>query len=85
VSVKQLDAFSTATVPGASMQRSILGRLGGTPSASPSGNSLMRLRRSSFRSNLHPNAEIESIITAGGFVLCNVRETFVWRIVVFSR
>lgn len=48
-------------------------------------NAVMRLRRSSFRSFLHPPAEIETIIRGYGFRRQYLRDTVVWRVAVYGR
>jgi len=48
-------------------------------------NAVMRLRRSAFRGYLHPPQAIEALLGAAGFRLQSARETFIWRVAVFTR
>lgn len=48
-------------------------------------NVVMRLRRSAFRSFLHPPEAIEAILRGYGFQRQYLRDTFVWRVAVYVR
>lgn len=48
-------------------------------------NFLMRLRRSPFRTFLHPPAEVEAIISGLGLRRQYLQETLIWRVAVFAR
>lgn len=48
-------------------------------------NLLMQLRRSSFRTYLHPPGQIDRILAAHGLRLTAAKETFIWRVAVYAR
>lgn len=48
-------------------------------------NVLMSVRRSSFRSFLHPPAEVDALVRSAGFRLRAARETFIWHVGVYAR
>lgn len=48
-------------------------------------NLVMRLRRSSFRSYLHPPGEIERVLGSSGLRLRAARQTILWRVAVYAR
>lgn len=48
-------------------------------------NVVMRLRRSAFRSFLHPPDAIEAILRRDGFRRHYLRDTVVWRVAVYAR
>lgn len=48
-------------------------------------NVVMRLRRSAFRSFLHPPDAIEAILRGYGFRPQSLRDTLVWRVAVYAR
>jgi magnesium-protoporphyrin O-methyltransferase len=48
-------------------------------------NVLMAVRRSSFRSYLHPPAEVDTLIRSAGFRLRAARQTFLWHVKVHAR
>lgn len=48
-------------------------------------NVVMRLRRSSFRTYLHPPMQIERVLAGHGLRLTAARETFIWRVAVYAR
>jgi magnesium-protoporphyrin O-methyltransferase len=48
-------------------------------------NAVSRLRRSPFRSFLHPPAQIDALLRAAGLHLTSARQTLVWRVAVYSR
>jgi hypothetical protein len=43
-----------------------------------------RVRRSAYRAYAHPNALIDQLVAARGFVPVAERKTLLWRIVVYS-
>jgi len=48
-------------------------------------NTLMRLRRSPFRTYVHPPGQIERILGAHGLRLTAAKETLIWRVAVYAR
>ncbi|MFB3051745.1 MAG: class I SAM-dependent methyltransferase [Acidimicrobiia bacterium] len=48
-------------------------------------NAYMGLRKCDFRAFVHPVADIESVATSAGFVVCHTDNNFAWQAVVFER
>lgn len=48
-------------------------------------NVVMWLRRSPFRSFVHPPAKVDALVRVAGFTLRAVRQTLVWHVVVYAR
>jgi magnesium-protoporphyrin O-methyltransferase len=49
------------------------------------GNLLRRIRGNAFRSYVHPVRAIDAVLEHHGFQPRSVRDTFVWRVAVYSR
>ena len=49
------------------------------------GNLARRLRRNAFRAYVHPVREIDATIRRQGLIARRIHDTFVWRVVVYSR
>ncbi len=48
-------------------------------------NAMLRLRRSPFRTYLHPTERVDALIRGNGLKLCTYRQTFLWQVRIYTR